>query len=215
MHVPVHCESGSLKRKCEDDEPGAPLRRQKFHPTGLQEGCKRKEKGDLILRIQICRDNEYFDVYIHVNQQRHVFTMDGDVLGCKLPSIMWKMALESIETDNCLLRYTMSDDGEGGFQNPAHERIHDNILKSMEQKMEKKGKRLNPFDVFNVLIEQRMDMLFRKLIPSFYHIDYVDKARCQSADVSLFVQYKCPISSVSGLARRYITPFSEKKLRLH
>lgn len=169
----------------------------KLYPTGQFPRVVGKDMEDCltICFLYQADDNQpLFKVFMDMDLQGGLWSMDGDNLGISCPSWLCKFLRVCVDEDNPMITIWKN-------QGPLQNEVHDEIWEQIKRKAKKKGERLD-----DEMLETTLRDLYNELSGMYRPWDFCDKAWAQGHDIMLHVHEPQPHRPPPRRAYNHGTP---------
>jgi hypothetical protein len=169
----------------------------KLYPTGQFPRDVGKDMQDCltICFLYQANDNQpLFKVFVDMDPEGRLWSMDGDNLEISCPSWLCKFLRVCVDEDNPMITIWKN-------QGPLQNEVHDEIWEHIKRKAKKKRERLN-----NKMLETTLRDLYNELSGKYKPFDFCDKAWAQDHDIMLHVHEPQPHRPPPRRAYNHGTP---------
>ena len=170
---------------------------RKLHPTGQFPRTVDKYMQDCltIFFLYQAEDNlPAFMVYVDMDRQGALWSMDGDDLEISCPGWLCKFLHACDDVDNPMITIWKN-------QGPIQDDVHDEVWEHIKGKAEEKGERLD-----DEMLQTTLRDLYDKLSDKNQQLNFCDKARAPGHDVMLHVHELKPHPLSPRRAYKHGTP---------
>lgn len=174
--VEVACTHAAKKQRL--DAAATDKSTRKLHPTGEFPRVVSDNTDDYLTLFFLYQgdDNEpAFKVFVDIDRDGNLLSMDGNDLGLSCPSFLCRFLHKCVDVSNPMITFWNK---EGPLQNE----VHDEIWEAMKSKAQKNDERLD-----DDMLETELRDLRNKLSDKYKPFDFCDKAWAQSYDVMMHV----------------------------
>ena len=193
--VEVACTHVAKKQRLDaavtDEDTG------KLYPTGQFPRVVGKDMEDCltILFLYQADDNQpLFKVFVYMNPQGKLWSMDGHKLKISCPSWLCEFLHVCVDEDNPMITIWKN-------QGPLQNVVHDEMWEHIKGKAEEKGERLD-----DEMLETTLRDLYNELSRKYKPFDFCDKAWAQGHNIMLHVHEPQPHAPEPRRACKHGTP---------
>lgn len=170
---------------------------RKLHPTGQFPRTVDEDMEDrlTIFLVYQADDNQpALMVYVDMDVEGALWSMDGDDLEISCPSWLCKFLRVCDDVDNGMITIWKN-------QGPIQNDVHDEIWEHIKGKAEEKGERLD-----DAMLQTTLRDLYNKLSDKYKQLNFCDKACAPGHDVMLHVHELQPHPPSPRRACKHGTP---------